>query len=783
MQKKITTLLLATMIFMVGFGQQSTAPTLVIEAEYFDKSPALRDMPAILTGIKDRTWKDGLVGNKSVKEEYKQMAYNSPANAPDGALQMFYPEKGSKGPDVGIEGVGNVNGVHPLDTDGDVGPNHYFQMINLSFAIWDKQGNKLYGPVNNSTLWQGFIGPWTGTNDGDPIVLYDEEADRWLATQFAVNTNNGINYQLLAVSASPDPLGEYYRYAYPMVAMNDYPKFSVWNDAYYASWNMFGSYVRAAVGAFERDLMLEGDPDARMVYYDQSSSKFAMMPADFDGTPPPDGTPCYFMHIKTWSDHKIEIFEFDVDWENTANSTFSLKNTLTPSAYSTNVDGVPQPGTGTRLDDLVQMIMYRLQYRHFDTHASMVVNHTVAVSGRAAPRWYEFRKVGSSSWSIHQQGTYAPDNEERWMGSIAMNGNGDIALGYSVSSSSTYPGIRYTGRRADDPLGEMTVEELEVKEGMSSQSGIDRWGDYSCMSVDPVDDTSFWFTTEYRTSGGWGTYISKFNLGPLLPPTVNAGPDATICVNNQYQAHGTVTSTKSVLWTTAGDGVFAGATSLNATYIRGSGDVANGFVDLALTAYGYEAGWEATDSVRVFIVEGPEAIAGDDTLLCSDEVLQLNGMAHSYDELEWSTSGDGSFSDVTALDAIYTPGTGDISSGSVDLTLAVEATSGCIGTDEDVMTVTIDECTGIEEDIDKLSLGIRPNPNNGIFAYDIMASSKTDVVVEVLNLQGQQVFTQRLGGLMGAYTGSINIGNNPRGIYYLRINNGQEMRIEKVLVQ
>ncbi|RLD75910.1 MAG: hypothetical protein DRJ15_16280, partial [Bacteroidetes bacterium] len=619
--------------------------------------------------------------------------------------------------------------------------------------------------------------------DGDPIVLYDEEADRWLATQFAVNTSNGVNYQLLAVSATSDPLGEYHRYAYAMVAFNDYPKFSVWNDAYYATWNMFGSYTRAGVGAFERELMLDGDPNARMVYYDRPSSNFAVMPADYDGSVPPAGTPCPFMHMRTWSDHKIEIYEFDVDWNNTSSSSFTLATTLTPATYSANVNGVPQPGTSQLLDDLAMMIMYRLQYRDFGTHESMVVNHTVSNGGRAAPRWYEFRKASGGSWSIHQQGTFAPDNEERWMGSIAMNGNGDIALGYSISSSSTYPSIGYTGRRAGDPLGDMTIDEVIVKDGLSSQSNIERWGDYSCLSVDPSDDTTFWFTTEYRKSSGWGTFISKFNLGPLTPPTADAGDDATICKSDQYQCNGFVTSAQSVLWTTAGDGIVIDATSLNAKYIRGTGDIANGFATLALTAYGFESGWEATDSVVVFLVDDPAADAGNDTLLCVGELLQLNGSAISYDEVAWRTSGDGTFSDTTALDAIYTAGSGDVSNGSVDLTLIAIGLTGCIGEDEDIMTVTIDECTGINEDDNNFSLGIRPNPNTGIFSYDIYAKSSSDVMVEVLNLQGQQVFTQRLGGLVGAYTGSINIGNNPKGIYYLRINNGQEVRIEKVLVQ
>jgi len=774
--------LLAVLIVLTGFSQENTEP-IVIKAAYFDKSPALIDMPAILTADKDRSWKDGVIENKSIEEEIKDRINSNPANQPDGAAQIIYPNNGSRGPVIGIEGVGNVNGVMPPDTDGDVGPDHYFQMINLSFAIWDKQGTKLYGPANNSTIWQGFVGPWTGTNDGDPIVLYDEQADRWLATQFAINTSNGINYQLLAVSETSDPLGAWYRYAFSMVAFNDYPKFSVWNDAYYATWNMFGSYTRVGVGAFERDKMLVGDPDAEMVYFNQSGNTFSMLPADFDGTPPPAGSPCYFTHLRNFSDHKLEIYEFDVDWTNTSSSSFTLATTLTPDVYSTSINGVPQPNTTQKLDDLSIFQMYRLQYRNFGSHESMVFNHSISNSGRAAPRWYELRKT-TGDWSIYQQGTYTPDTEERWMGSIAMNGNGDIALGYSVSSSNVFPSIRYTGRRADDPLGQMTIAEIEVKAGLSSQSGMERWGDYSCMSVDPVDDTTFWFTTEYRKSSNWGTYITSFDLGPVTEPTAYAGADTTICVNVLYPANGEVTSAQSVEWTTSGDGFFQNSTSVSTFYLPRNGDIANGGVSLALTAYGYESGWEATDSVYVSLLEEPMADAGNDTLLCTGELLQLSGIAENFDEVAWRTAGDGSFSDTTALDAIYSAGTQDIANGSVELTLVAKGTSGCIGEDEDDINVTIDECTGVNElNENALSLGIRPNPNNGIFSYDIYSETSSDVVVEVLNLQGQLIFTHKLKMLSGMHTGSINIGDNPNGIYYLRINNGQDVRIEKVVVQ
>ncbi|MEA3477296.1 MAG: T9SS type A sorting domain-containing protein [Bacteroidota bacterium] len=766
-----------------SFAQEaSDQPTFVQKAAYFDKSSPLRDMPVILPGERDRSWKDGIIDNKSVKEQMRRESRNSPANATDGAVQQVYGTRSSRGPVIGIEGIGNVDGVVPPDTDGEVGPNHFFQMINLSFAIWDKDGNILYGPVDNSTLWNGFIGPWTGTNDGDPIVLYDEEADRWVATQFAVNTSNGTYWELIAVSETSDPTGSYYRYAFQFFAFNDYPKLSVWNDGYYATFNMFGSYTRVGVAAFERDEMLTGNPDAQMVYFDRGSGTFAMLPADFDGTPPPVGAPCYFMDINA-STHEIYIYEFDVNWTTPGNSTFTLNSTMTPAIYSANVNGVPQPNTTQKLDDLAMLIMFRLQYRNFGTYETLVTNHTVSTSGRASIRWYEMRKT-ASDWSIYQQGTFAPDITERWTGSAAMNGNGDIALGYSASSADVYPSIRYTGRRAGDPLGQMTVQEIEVKAGLSSQTFINRWGDYSCLTVDPVDDTTFWFTNEYMKSSGWGTYITSFNLGPLMPPTANAGEDAVICQNDLYDAIGTVTSTSSVLWTTAGDGFFQSPTSLSTFYLRGNEDIENGQVYLTLTAQGFEQGMEASDSALLTLIKLPFIFAGPDTLLCLGESLLLDeAQAMDYDSLLWTTAGDGSFDNDTILIATYTPGADDISNGSVQLTLFGSGVAPCVDGSDDKIDVTIDECTGLDEiTVDKIKLSVSPNPSQGVFKFTVNGFEQENLTLQIYNMQGQVLFTYRIGQLSGEYSNRIDMSSYPEGIYFINIQNDKISKTEKLVL-
>lgn len=515
------------------------------------------------------------------------------------------------------DGVGNVNSVYPPDTDGDVGPDHYFQMINLSFAIWDKEGNQLYGPVNNSTLWSGFIGPWTGTNDGDPIVLYDEQEDRWLASQFAINTSNGTYWQLIAISESGDPLGSYYQYAFQFPAFNDYPHFGIWPDGYYASFNMFGGYYRGAAAAFEKSKMMAGDSTAIMVLFDMPEGTDAsnMLPSDCDGTiDPPAGTPNYFVYFKDdawgYDDDQLKLWEFDVDWIAPLNSTFEEVQILITEPFDSKLceaqrwQCIPQPNTGRKLEAISDRMMFRLQYRNFETHQVMVTNHTVDVDdGHAGVRWYEMRDNNDGNgWFIYQQGTYAPDANHRWMGSIAMNGIGNIALGYTVSSDSISPSVRYTGRTSDAPLGEMNIAEVELIRGSGSQASISRWGDYSCMSVDPSDDSTFWYTQEYM-GGGWRTRISSFDFNPVGNATCDAGPDDFVCTNEVFTTSGTATDYNSVKWVTRGDGVFGTSTKLEAPYWRGSEDIQNGEVVLLLTAYGYNPGQYAIDSMILTIDE------------------------------------------------------------------------------------------------------------------------------------------------------------------------------------
>ena len=518
----ILTVLAVFFLTMSSVFSQSLSPEKVVTPVGFDKSKNLRDIPTELPSYIDRSWKDNIIPNKDgFLEEFKK-----PASwvGPDPVLQNEMTGNRSSAT-VGQNFAGQINrsGIAPPDTDGDVGPNHYMQMVNLSLQIWDKSGNSLYGPAYSNVLWNGFEGPWTGTNDGDPIVLYDEYSDRWIASQFSLpNYPSGPFYELIAVSETGDPTGAWYRYAYEFSNMPDYPKFGVWNDGYYFTINQFAppslNFAGAAVCVLDRDAMIAGDPNAEMLFFNLGTSYGSLIPADADGpTQPGVGTPNYLMNMST---NLLRIWEADIDWTNTSNSSVTLVNSLSTQSFSYSGITINQPGTSQTLDALSTRLMYRVQYRNFGSYEVMLTNSTVNAdgNGQAGVRWYELRNFGSG-WSIYQQGTFAPaDGDNRWMGSVAMNGNGDIGVGYSVSSSSTYPSIRFAGQMAaNSGSGILDVDETSIIVGTKSQTGVNRWGDYSMMSIDPSDDQTFWYTTEYSNGGwSWLTQIASFTFAPPI---------------------------------------------------------------------------------------------------------------------------------------------------------------------------------------------------------------------------------------------------------------------------
>jgi len=444
-------------------------------------------------------------------------------------------------PGLDFDGVA-ANGYAPPDTNGSVGATQYFQIVNVEFAIYDKTtGNLLLGPSLINTIWSSFGGDCAANNGGDPVVLWDKAAQRWVVSQLSGSYSNWC----MAVSTSSDATGSYNRYAFSSNGdLDDYPKLGVWPDAYYRATNTFsGGFVGAKACAFDRALMLSGGA-ANEICFQQSANVASLLPSDLDGnTAPPSGEPNFFVELYDTTD--LGLFKFHVDFTTPSNSTFTGPTTIPVASFSEACGGgtcIPQRGTSQQLDSLADRLMFRLAYRNFGDHEALVVNHSVTAGSSVGARWYEIRSPNGTP-TVFQQGTFAPDSTYRWMGSVAMDQSGDIALGYSASSSSLYPAVRYTGRVPSDPAGSLETE-ASIIEGAGAQTGgLSRWGDYSAMSVDPIDDCTFWYTNEYLPSTGnynWATRIGSFKFSSCgittpdfslsaTPPsqTVTAGATAT----------------------------------------------------------------------------------------------------------------------------------------------------------------------------------------------------------------------------------------------------------------
>ncbi|MBF6613661.1 MAG: hypothetical protein IVW55_11095 [Chloroflexi bacterium] len=422
----------------------------------------------------------------------------------------------------GIDYPGVSCNCAPPDTNGEAGLTEYVQMVNEGVQVFDKStGASLYGPLSISSFWSGFGGVCETGGAGDPVVLYDQLANRWVISQFAGGST--ITDECIAVSTTSDATGSYYRYGFHLGSnFFDYPHLGVWPDGYYASFNVFNSAGTSYLGpqpvAFDRATMLSGQSATFQTTSPLGSGSAPFLPADLDGsTPPPTGAPNHYAEFG----NPLKLFNFHVDWGTPANSTFLNYASLAVAGFtqlcSTGRNCIPQPGTSTKLDGIGDRLMFRAAYRNFGDHESMVLNHSVNVgSGQAGVRWYELRSLNSTP-TVYQQGSYAPDATNRWMGSAAMDSAGDIAVGYSASSSSVYPSLRYAGRLSSDPLGQLPQGEATMFAGLGSQASTgNRWGDYSDMTVDPADDCTFWYTNEYYPSGAtqynWRTRFGSFKF-------------------------------------------------------------------------------------------------------------------------------------------------------------------------------------------------------------------------------------------------------------------------------
>ncbi len=472
-------------------------------------------------------------------------------NEADGALQSTaVPNPAMPAKIFSVEGQrvqdnGSARFVPP-DPNGDVGTTQYVQMVNTVWSVYDKtDGSKIAGPYTLSSLFDAGAQKLCATHDdGDPVVVWDPIANRWVLSQFALNFNKNVYAECIAVSTTDDATGTWnaYQFVYPKAKMfPDYPKLGVWPDGYYASFNQFKVTSRgfrwggAGAVAYDRADMLNGDP-ATQIYFNLAKTDInlgGMLPSDLDGPLPPGGAPNIFAQVDAneWGYPKdqIELWAFHADWSTPTNSTFtSIASTLNHDGIRTKAfnpwicrpgrtNCVPQKKSKNLLDTLLDRAMYRLQYRRFGSRETLTFTHSVrASSKRAGVRWYVLQDTGSG-WGIQDQGTFAPaDGRFRWMGSAALDSAGDLAVGYSVSSPKMFPSIAYAGKLASD-IGTapgLTQGEKRVFKGTGSEKGrYSRWGDYSDLTVDPVDDCTYYYTQQYYAKTGqwgWHTRIVAF---------------------------------------------------------------------------------------------------------------------------------------------------------------------------------------------------------------------------------------------------------------------------------
>jgi hypothetical protein len=536
----------------------------------FDVSPAFRSLPRI---ARPRTFPPDTILEVRPEPAVKGPAvHRAKGHGADGVLQLFSPAPTIPAPLLTFEGLSNQDNfnifgfrVNPPDPNGEVGPNHYVEIINLVFGVYDKAGNLLVGPIDTGSLWAGFPIEDCTDPSGDPVVVYDQLEDRWLLSQFTTrgfDENGDFNglpfYNCVAVSQTGDPTGAYFRYAFitsqegsTSTFFPDYPKYGVWTNSYLLTSRDFGSQGEYGISVYglEKNKMINGEPNARAVHFFLDGNDPAilplvgdgLLPADIDGTRRPiNGAPAPI--VGTQDDgagyggtfDALNIWELSVQWRANPVASIVLKAQLPVASFDsifpcapTSRDCLPQPGI-TNPNQYLDILSYRqrptfrLAYRNFGTYESLVTNQSVeALPGIAGARWYEIRRTGGS-YSVYQQGTYAPnDGVHRWMGSIAQDKRGNMALGYSVVNAvNVFPGVRYTGRLSGDPLGQMTLGEGTIINGSGVQTTTNsRWGDYTDITIDPTDDCTFWYVNEYYTlagqqssAAGWQTRIGSFKL-------------------------------------------------------------------------------------------------------------------------------------------------------------------------------------------------------------------------------------------------------------------------------
>jgi hypothetical protein len=531
MKKAILTIAIVT-ISITAFAQQVTYNkngSYYKKCKHFEVSRSLSELAKEHPAVR----KAGV--HQEAKDAARKYPWKHPSTVPFSEDPIAQREQGTQAATITIlnfDGTNSLGGYDPLDPNGMVGPNHYVQAVNTDYQVFSKTGIALTAAIDFQTLFPG------STDDGDPIVMYDRFADRWIITEFQSNPAGGNENELLfAVSKTNDPTGAYYLYTFEPQASDyaDYPKYSIWADGYYETCNCDNQKVTV----YERAKMLLGDTSAGFIvipsFSDPNTSSsggfFCPQTLYADGTLPPYGSPQYLFYFTddNWGagfTDMLHIYKVTADWTNKT-GTLSNYDSLVPQPFDSYFTGgtekdISQPGTNNKVDALDGFFSYRIPYIRWGSYNAAVMCYPVNTGSSstrvAGVRWYELHQdTTTAKWSIYQQGTYSPsDGVSRWNPAIAMDANGSISLAYSVSDpTSVYPGASFTGRRKCDTLGTMSLTETIGIAGSSAWTSDNRWGDYSHTSVDPSDGITFWHTNQYIGAGNsLNARIFTFQISP-----------------------------------------------------------------------------------------------------------------------------------------------------------------------------------------------------------------------------------------------------------------------------
>ncbi len=437
------------------------------------------------------------------------------------------------------------NGSSPQDPSGDVGINYYMQAVNsTNIGVYSKDG-AFVDQFRTNSLWNEF----NLAAGGDPIILYDQESNRWIITEFP----SFANFLLVAISETSDPLGEYNVYNFSTPRFPDYPKYSIWNNAYVVTTNEAG-FGELHTYFINRQELIDGAENVTIIRTsvdgpnNPEQSFIVATPVDWSGaSPPPADSNPFVLSLAdaSWTNNQTEdminVNSFEVNWDSQSVEASIIQIPVSP--YDANPCGAPGFGfacvpqkNGNGLDGLPEIITFQPHYRNFGTHEAVVFNFITDVTDGddlAGIRWIELRRTVGTDWALYQEGTFAPDDGlHRFMGSIALDGQGNMGMAYSTSSQDDYASLRFTGRLAGDELGIMTLEENIAIEGTGTINAGGRFGDYPHITIDPVDNTTFWFTSEYAKGSTSATRIlafkvakNDFDIGPTVLVQPQSSPD------------------------------------------------------------------------------------------------------------------------------------------------------------------------------------------------------------------------------------------------------------------